>query len=233
MLWYKTWLETRTRFVVALAGMLVICFYSVFHGDGLAEPDTKLDYYYGVLYAAQQLMILMWILAVTLLNMDGLLREKLVGSSSFTLALPASRACLMYARISVTFLEAMALVIAPSVTIFLVGSVFGRTHSIYQAVFQMVLVVGGGLVFFASAVLCSALIEGQYSAPMVSFGISIALVVSSRHFSPFACMIGEEQFDRQSGLLVGPIPWLRLVAFAFFSVVLIAAAIQLVRKRDF
>jgi ABC-type transport system involved in multi-copper enzyme maturation permease subunit len=41
------------------------------------------------------------------------------------------------------------------------------------------LLVGGGLFFFAVALLVSSLIEGEYTAPVVSFGIVLAIAVGS------------------------------------------------------
>ena len=38
MLWYKAWLETRTRFLIALLGILCLCSYSVLNGERQAQP---------------------------------------------------------------------------------------------------------------------------------------------------------------------------------------------------
>lgn len=87
MLWYKAWLETRSRFMVALSGILVICCYSVYHGDQQGLSYAGVGYYYAVLHGSHSLLTVMWILATTLLIMGGLLQEKAVGASLFTLAL--------------------------------------------------------------------------------------------------------------------------------------------------
>jgi hypothetical protein len=34
MLWYKAWLETRTRFLIALLGITVLCSLMVYENDG-------------------------------------------------------------------------------------------------------------------------------------------------------------------------------------------------------
>src|SRR6266496_1216778 len=101
MLWYKAWLETRSRFLISLAGIVVLCSYIVYHGDREALPSTKLSYYYHVLHGGHVALCTMWVAAVTLLMMGGLLREKAVGASSFTLSLPVSRRQLMAVRICV------------------------------------------------------------------------------------------------------------------------------------
>jgi hypothetical protein len=42
-----------------------------------------------------------------------------------------------------------------------------------QAAFHVVLLAGGGIVLYAIALLTSSLVEGEYTAPMVSFGILV------------------------------------------------------------
>src|SRR6266540_3694656 len=91
MLWYKAWLETRSRFLISLLGTVALCTFSVYHGDKEALPYTQAPYYYFVLRSAHYLLCMMWILAVTLLTMGGLVREKAAGTASFTLSLPVSR----------------------------------------------------------------------------------------------------------------------------------------------
>ena len=153
------------------------------------------DYYNYVLFAGHQILVMMWALAVTLIMMGGLLREKATGSSAFTLALPVSRGRLMMVRICTGLAQAVTLAIVPWIAMFSVGSIFGKTHSFSQAAYYLVLLLGGGLLFFAMAVLVSSLISGEYTAPVVSFGVVIvtAVALSSaalRPYSPWEFMTG-------------------------------------------
>jgi ABC-type transport system involved in multi-copper enzyme maturation permease subunit len=161
MLWYKAWLETRSRFLISLVGMVALCSVFVLHGDRDAIYEVPADYYNYVLFAGHQILVMMWALAVTLIMMGGLLREKATGSSAFTLALPVSRTRLMVVRICMGLAQAAVLAIVPWAAMFTVGSIFGKTHSVSQAAFYLVLLLGGGLVFFAMAVLISSLISGE------------------------------------------------------------------------
>jgi ABC-2 type transport system permease protein len=161
MLWYKAWLETRSRFLISLVGMVALCSVFVLHGDRDAIYEVPADYYNYVLFAGHQILVMMWALAVTLIMMGGLLREKATGSSAFTLALPVSRTRLMVVRICMGLAQAAVLAIVPWAAMFTVGSIFGKTHSVSQAAYYLVLLLGGGLVFFAMAVLISSLISGE------------------------------------------------------------------------
>lgn len=238
MLWYKAWLETRGRFLISLVGITGLCAYSVFHGDRQALSYTKLEYYYAVLHGGHSLLTMMWVMAVTLLMMGGLLREKALGAASFTLALPVSRARLMGVRIAVGLIQAMTLVIVPWSVMFLVGSVAGKTHSISQAWFHIVLLTGGGVLFFAIALLISSLIEGEYTAPIVSYGLVIAIAVafngaSLRAYSPWSYILGSEHFDRHKSLFVGSIPWMPAVVYVSLAALLTIISVKVIQKREF
>jgi ABC-2 type transport system permease protein len=238
MLWYKSWLETRSRFLISLLVAVALCSLVVYHGDQDAIPNTTLAYYYNVLQGGHVLLCMMWVMSVTLLTMGGLLREKAVGTAPFTLALPVSRTRLMAVRISVVLGEAMALVIVPWAAMFLIGSLTGKTHSIQQAFFHMALLAGGGMVFFGTALLTSSLVEGEYTAPVVTFGavlgISVVLSSSSLHgYSPMEFIAGAEYLDRHTRLLTGPIPWMRVAVSILISALLVAISAKAVQARDF
>ena len=238
MLWYKAWLETRARFNIALLGIAAFSSYWVYHGDTLVPSDTRPEYYYSVLHSSHANFAIIWVLAVTLLMMGGLVREKAVGASSFTLALPLSRARLMGVRICVGLLQSMALVLVPWGAMFLIAINTGKAHSIAQAWFHILLVAGGGLLFFAIALLVSTLVEGEYTAPVVSYAIVVGLAAafadaSLRVYSPLAFVMGSVYFDRRTALLMGPVPWMHLAASVLCAAILIGVSVKVIQRREF
>ena len=74
MLWYKAWLETRSRFLTCLATLTIFCAVFVRHAQGLIGPGWTADYN-RLLFVTQQFLVIMWILAVVLLGMGGIVRE--------------------------------------------------------------------------------------------------------------------------------------------------------------
>src|SRR5450756_1258423 len=171
MLWYKAWLETRARFLIALLGILCLCSYSVLHGERQAAPWVGRSYYNYVLSEGHGLLAVMWVLAVMLLMMGGLLREQSLGSATFTLGLPVSRRQLMAARIGMGVLQASTIALIPSGTMYLIARASGKAFSLSQTWFHLVILLTGGAVFFAIALLASSIVEGEYTAPVVAFGI--------------------------------------------------------------
>jgi len=159
MLWYKAWLETRSRFLISLLGIVAVCSFDVYLGDRNALPSTKAVDYYLVLINGHMVLAMMWVIATTLLMMGGLLREKASGMSSFTLALPVSRAHLVLVRIGMGLMQSVVLAIVPWSVMFLIGATVGKTHSVSLTIFYIVVLLGGGSLFFAIALLISSLVK--------------------------------------------------------------------------
>jgi ABC-2 type transport system permease protein len=182
-------------------------------------------------------LVLTWLLAVALLAMGGLLREKSSGASTFTLALPVGRTRLIAVRVALGLVQSVILAIVPWVAMFLVGSIFGKTHSLTQAFFRVVLILGGGLIFFALAVLTSSVIEGEYTAPVVGIGLIVFVMVAlsepaTDRYNPVTFMRGSEYLNKSSMLLVGPIPWMQVAANLAVTAVVLVLAVWFLHKRD-
>src|SRR5713101_752573 len=78
VLWYKAWLETRSRFLICLATLTLFSGIFVHHAQGLVRPELKSDFN-RLLFVNQQFLVIMWVLAVVLLGMGGIVREKALG----------------------------------------------------------------------------------------------------------------------------------------------------------
>ena len=238
MLWYKAWLETRVRFLICLLGMVALCSFIVYHGDKEAMPYTKLNYYYFVLRSGHAMLCTMWIAAVTLLLMGGILPEKAVGTAGFTLALPVSRARLMRVRLGMGLLQAVALAVIPWAAMWITATTTGKVDAVGQPAFYLSLLLGGGMVFFGMALLTSSLVEGEYTAPVVSFGVMLLMTIvlgegGLREYSPFGFINGLAWFDRSTGLLRGSIPWPQIAIYLAISGLLVAISMLAVARREF
>jgi ABC-2 type transport system permease protein len=150
MLWYKAWLETRTRFWICLVGLLLVCAFNIYFDnvvsrslvlrDGAVQqallPHSR-EYYLSVLHKAHQSLSLCWVLAVTLLTMGGLLREKAVSTATLTLTLPLTRSRIGGARIGMSVVQSLALALGSWMTMCLVSGATGGTISARQASFHL------------------------------------------------------------------------------------------------
>jgi len=236
VLWYKAWLETRSRFLTCLATLTIFCAVFVGHAQGLIRPEWKTDYN-RLLFVTQQFIVTMWILAVVLLGMGGIVRERAIGTSSLTLSLPVSRARLLGIRVGVGVLEAIALAVVPWATVFLVSSLARMPILISQVGFYVLLLIAGGSAYFAMAILVSSLVESEYTAPAVAFGLMLltAIVFDAwlRPFNLWRLLTGDFYIDRHTYLISWPFPWRGVLASMSAAALMLSTSISVIQKREF
>jgi hypothetical protein len=144
----------------------------------------------------------------------------------------------MAVRIALGAIQSVALAVIPWSCMFAVAIVNGKANSFRQMWFHLVILIGGGLVFFGMSVLISSLVEGEYTAPVVSFGVMLAMTIVMgdgvlRSSSPFGFINGVEFFDRYTGLLTGPIPWAHATTSVAVTAFLVALSVKVVQRREF
>ena len=242
MLWYKAWLETCGRFLACLITLTLFCFIFVHHaqeiafrGDGLSRPGGPADFY-RLLYVNQQFLVIMWVVSAVLLGMGGLVREKAVGVSTFTLSLPVSRARLFGVRVATGIFQAAALAILPWCAVFLASSSAGMPIRLSQVSSYILLLLGGGFSYFAMAILVSSFVEGEYTAPAISFGVvlltAIAFDAWLRPFSLWRLIAGDLSIDRHTFLL-SSFPSRGVSASLAAALFMLLLALYRIRRRDF
>jgi len=236
VLWYKSWLETKPRFLTSLATLTLFCAVFVYHAQGLIRPEWTLDLN-RLLCVNQHFLVIMWVLSVVLLGMGGIIREKAIGTSSLTLALPVGRMRLLISRIGVGLLEAIALGLVPWLAVVGVMSIVNKSIPISQVTSYVVLLVAGGLVFFAMGVLVSSLVGGEYTAPALAFGIVLLVAIISdawfREYSVWRLVTGDLSINRGTYLLPQHLPWLGILASICLALLMMAASVFSLQKRDF
>lgn len=236
MLWYKAWLETRSRFLTCLATLTLFSGIFVHHAQGLLRPEWKSDFS-RLLFVNQQFLVIMWVLSVVLLGMGGIVREKATGTSSLTLALPVSRTRHLGVRVGMGALEAIVLGVVPWVAVFFVSSFAGKPILICQVASYVLLLVGGGLVYFALAVLVSSLVSGEYTAPALAFGIVLlsAMLFDAwlRQFNLWRLVTGDFSIDRNTYLLSEHLPWLGILSSLAAAALFLFASAIAVQRQEF
>ena len=248
MLWYKAWLETRARFLTSLATLTIFCGVFVHHAlyiscsdafpctQGLIRPERQADLYF-LLAVTQNYIVIMWVLAVVLLGMGGIVREKALGTAWLTLSLPVSRARLLGVRVGTGVVEAIVLAVVPWVTVFVVSKFAGTPVLLTQVGLYVLLLVGGGLVYFAMAVLVSSMITGEYTAPALAFGVVLltAIVTDAwlRRFNVWRLVTGDFSMDKSTHLLSTHLPWLGILASLSVAALMLLGSTIVVQRREF
>jgi ABC-2 type transport system permease protein len=236
VLWYKAWLETRARFLTSLVIVTVISAFFVYHNQG-DHPREWHREFYRLLFGHQQILATLWIFLVILLGMGGIVREKATGVSSFTLTLPVSKARLLGVRVGIGVIEAIVLAVVPWTAVYVICSITKMPISISQVGLYVLLLIGGGLVYFAMAVLVSSLVAGEYTAPAVAFGVAlVATLLWEVYLQPFnnrKLLTGAYSVNTSTYLLSGHLPWLGIFASLSVAALMLLASVMIVQKREF
>jgi hypothetical protein len=255
MLWYKSWLETRWRFLIGLAVLMlsaagaVIVYPRVVEllplvpsvavsgeiGRRILEGADLARSYRGYVWSEwlRQSMTQMLSLFAVLLGTGGLLSQASGGGALFTLSLPVSRNELLGKRAATGLAELAALAFVPPLLLLLLSPSVGETYAIGDAVIHGACMFVAAAVLFSMACLLSTVFSDVWRPALVVCGLAAALGICEPFFGRFApyslfgIMNGEIYF-RGGGL-----PWLGLLASAAASAAMLSAASRNLARQDF
>jgi ABC-2 type transport system permease protein len=253
MLWHKAWLESRLRLLLGAGVIGAACAVAVlFHTPiraALATSTPRLNtdaaYMYRIVY--QGFVRLAFMMLAFILGLGGLLRERDLGTSTFTLALPVTRLRLLAVRAAVGLLELAALAILPAIVIVALSPIAHIQYPVSQTLRFAVLWLAAGSTLFAAAFLCSSLMGGEYTAFVVAwiafFGHTVTTqYIRIRHpelsaylFTVQEVMSGFRMayFDASARVLVGPFPLPIVATVSAVSALMISTAVAYTNRRDF
>ena len=254
MLWYKSWIDTRWRFLIALGLLLVfacgaVVSYSRVQELALAVSPATLggnDELRAELQAQLEIMktfrgyvwsqwflenfpTLLTIFAALLGSGSPLVRA---GSGAlFSLALPVSRGRWIGTRAGMGLTELFLLALVPSVAIAALAPLVGQQFSLGDGFVYGACEFIGASVFFAIAVFLSTLFNDVWRPLLLTCLAAIAVgmvgyVLPEGH-GVFAAMAGGSYFAD------GSLPWIDLFLCAVAAAALVYAAAANVQRRDF
>jgi len=253
MLWYKSWLETRWRFLIGI--VLLVCSVAALVmtepqvmkllplarsmgtsgplGQRIRESAQLALEYRGYIWSqwfgqnARQLGTLF----AVLLGTGGMLSQS--GGVLFTLSMPASRRRLAGVRAVAGLVEFFVLAFVPSLLIPLLSPSIGERYSVSAALIHAGCLFVGGTVFFSLAFLLSTVFSDLWRPLMIALLIAAVLAMCPQiirelePYSLFRVMSGETYFR------TGALPWIGLLVSAAISAGLVYAATMNTERRDF
>jgi ABC-2 type transport system permease protein len=189
MLYYKAWLETRTRFITGVVVTLAVCgFFTLAHTwiehnwerDLIMHPEydnpawflrAMRDYpFYLYHFVYADFFQKIWVFLAVLLGIGGLSREAAHGTAGFTLSLPVSRARIFSVRALVAAAELFSLVVI-ALTAIIVGSRIMRLpYPLDHGLAHLATLFAGGLVFLAASLCLTEFLEGENTPVVIALG---------------------------------------------------------------
>lgn len=243
MLFYKGWLESRTRFVNCFLVLTVLCAYSVIHGPAVlahsARPNAYSNYIYWEIYSS--ITTFVFVLCVLLLGLGGLLREKAQGTATLSLMIPVSRRRLVITRAVVGLTEVGLLAFVSVLTICVLSALLRESYPVLQATKFAVLWIFGGAIYFSVSFLSSTVFSGEYTAAAASllgyfaYSFLFARMSTLRSFNVNGVMSGRigQFLDKNTHLISGPLPWGHLLVMASLTAAMIGLSALISYRRDF
>lgn len=255
MLWYKSWLDTRWRFLIgfailALSACATVVSYSRVTallplvpnvdtgtelGRRIQESAELIRTYRGYVYSQwfAQNLIQMWTMFAVLLGSGSLLSSGSDGAALFTLSLPIARSSIVFTRAATGLAELFALALLPSLLVPLLSPAVGHRYSLVDVIAHSACVFVAGAVFFHAALLLSTMFHDVWRPLLITLAIAVMLAVAGQ-FVPQAQRVGIYQV--MSGDLyfrAGRLPWLGLAVSAAVSGALLYTAKVNFEGRDF
>jgi hypothetical protein len=255
MLWYKAWLETRWRFFIGIAILILSVAGTVFAyprvermlplvpsidtsslvGQRLKAIADLSRTYTGYIWAQwlRQNNVQMLSLFAAILGTGGLLSQAAGGGGLFTLSLPVSRDRLFGVRAATGLTELAVLAFVPSLLLPLLSPSVGQTFSLGSALAYGVCGFVASTVLFSATCLLSTVFNDIWRPALIVCTVATAIALyepflgNIARFSLFGIMDGETYF-RDGGL-----PWLGLLASAAVSAAMLIAASRNLARQDF
>lgn len=261
MLWYKAWLETRFRFLIAA---ILVCACSAFFVLGnpfilgtwrewqQLHPHEQerawilratADYPYFIWHFVFRILLQqLWVLCAILIGFGGLSRESAQGTVGFTLSLPIGRRRLVGVNTCVGIIEIALLGFIPALLIPILSVFIDKPYPVIQGISHSLLMVLGGLVFFSLGVILSTLIQSEHTPTLIGVGI-VALFYFI--LTPYADDGAPEplwlKMIDASRVMAGTpylssfsaYPWVGLGLSLLVALVLFCLALRITEKRDY
>jgi hypothetical protein len=250
MLWHKSWLDTRWRFLIGFVVLLVMAVgivlnYSV-SAQAIAvagrDPDafTSNALLKGVIRLEQTYRGFVWYqwFRQNLLQ-TGTLFAVVLGSGGvfsnapgglFTLSLPASRTQWLAARAATGLGEFLVLATVPSLAISVLSSFIGQHYSLVDLVAHGLCFFVAAAVFYSLAFLLSTVFHDVWRPLLIAIGIACVVGVLEIRLDIdglFRVMSGHVYFES------GSLPWIGLTSSAALSMALLYGAAANVARKDF
>ena len=254
-LWYKSWLETRWRFLIGLGLLTIVACGAVLDylavqklmplasaidasgeiGRRLKEAAEIQSSYRGFVWWQwfRQNLTQMGTLFAVLLGSGGLLTRASGGAALFTLSLPVSRTQVLAVRAATGLGELLVLAFVPSLLIPLLSPSIGQSYGVGDALVHSACVFVAAAVFFSLAFLLSTVFSDLWRPLLTACSVAVVLatgelvVPAMSRYGIFRVMSAETHF-RGGGL-----PWLGLLATTMLSAVMLYGAAVNIQRRDF
>lgn len=255
MLWYKSWLDTRWRFLIGFALLTLSAMGCVFGYpqvirllptarsiDGSGEIGRRIkeavelsSTYPGYVWSQWfgQELVQMWTLFAAIVGSGSVFSRVSGDAALYTLSLPASRNRVLGIRAATGFAELFALAFIPSLIIPLCSPVVGQSYSFGDTLVYSTCLFVAGSAFYCLALLLSTVFNDLWRPLLITCMVAVVLALGEQVLRSesmggiFQVMTAQTYFQN------GAMPWLGLIVSIVFSSVMLYGAAANIARKDF
>ena len=252
MLWHKSWLDTRWRFLGGLAVMacsavaIVLAYPRLMalansttidasgpFAEEIQEAIGLSREYRGYIWGQwfRQTPIQLMVLIAALLGSGGLVGQSNPRSQLFTLSLPVSRARLVGVRAATGVAQLFAVAMLPALLIPVLSPAVGQSYAVGTALVHALCLFVAAAVFFSLALLLSTVFDDVWK-PLV---ITLVAAVLAGVFE-YGVGFGDGTFHTMTGeryFRSGSLPWVGLSLSASAAAAMVYVSVLSLQRRDF
>ena len=254
MLWYKSWLETRSRFLIGLVLLMGSAIGTVYTypqvlklmplvpavqaegeiGRRIMEAAALARDYHGFVWSQwyRQNLPQIWTIFAVLLAVGGPFAQGAKGSL-FTLSLPASRSQVLGIRAATGLFELVVITFVPALLVSLLSPAIGQSYGVGDAIVHALCLFVAGGAFYSLAFFLSTIFNDIWRPLLIALGVAVVLGLCEQvpidlaSYGIFHVMSGEVYFR------TGALPWMGLLTTALLSAAMLYAAAANTQRRDF
>jgi ABC-2 type transport system permease protein len=254
MLWHKAWLDTRWRFLIGFAVLMLLAAGNVFEYPDIARlrpAAASIDTGTGMIGRAirnalevqrdyrgyvwfqwvRQNLTQTWTLFALLIGSAGLVTQSGRRATAFTLTLPVSRRHLLGVHAAMGVAELLVLAVVPSLVFPLMSPAIGENYSLRTALVHAMCLFVAGSVFFSLTLLLSTVFNDMWRPLLLACVVAVVLGISEQVL--FDTPLGIFRTMRaESYFRTGALPWPGLLTSATVSLALLYAAAANFAARD-
>lgn len=254
MLWYKSWLETRSRFLIGLVLLMGSAIGTIYTypqvlklmpmvpaikaegeiGRRIMEAAALARDYKGFIWSQwyRQNLPQLWTIFAVLLATGGAFAQGSKGSL-FTLSLPASRHRVVGIRAATGLIELLAITLIPALLLPILSPAIGQSYGLADAVAHTVCLFVAGATFYSLSFLLSSVFNDIWRPMLIALGVAAVIGICEQvpidlaRYGIFHVMSGETYFR------TGGLPWVGLFTTAILSAAMLYGAAVNTQRRDF